>query len=283
MNETSEVADATKPTREEIIDFLRRHFRYYTMSSWNRERSYARNVKVHSLDLTKEQKSRAYDLIYVEETFYEINEMIREFAEENDYRYQASFNGRSSGYIVMIQGGKEPSGYQSFCPGCGQKNYKKVLPAAETPDDQVRNYVRTKNWWAENVYLDQEEVIRSGLPAERVLEIVRGVKAEKVEYSGDDVCGHCGEFGRKNFPTTHQRIYAKGIGMDEDADFEDEDEWTYNDLKKRYDLVKSFDKMVDDCIEMFKSLCDNYEAVEEEVPCVKKVMVLRPIAAAVEA
>jgi uncharacterized membrane protein YkvA (DUF1232 family) len=71
--------------------------------------------------------------------------------------------------------------------------------------------------------------------------------------------------------------------MDEDADFENEDEWTYNDLKKRYDLVKSFDKMVDDCIEMFKSLCDNYEAVEEEVPCVKKVMVLRPIAAAVEA
>jgi hypothetical protein len=41
--------------------------------------------------------------------------------------------------------------------------------------------------------------------------------------------------------------------------------------------------MVDDCIEMFKSLCDNYEAVEEKVPCVKKVMVLRPIAAAVEA
>ena len=36
MNETSEVADATKPTRARMISFLRKHFRYYTMSSWNR-------------------------------------------------------------------------------------------------------------------------------------------------------------------------------------------------------------------------------------------------------
>ena len=38
----------------------------------------------------------------------------------------------------MIQGGREPSGYQSYCPSCGQKNYKKVLPAAESPEDEVQ-------------------------------------------------------------------------------------------------------------------------------------------------
>lgn len=283
MNETSEVADATQPTREEMIQFLEKHFRYFTINSWNKSSSYARNVKVHNLDLTKEQRSRAYDLIYVEETFYEINERLRQFAEGNDYRFQVSFNGRSSGYIVLIQGGKEPSGYQSYCPSCGQKNYKKVLPAAGSPEDEVRNYVRTKNWWVETVYLEQEEVTKHGLAPERVLEIVREVKAEKAEYTGDDICGHCNQPGRVNFAKTHERVYAKGIGMDEDADFRNEDEWDQDSLKNRYDLVKSFDRMVDDCIEIFKSLCDSYEAVEEEVPCVKKVMVLRPIAAAVEA
>ncbi|MBU4223361.1 MAG: hypothetical protein KKA10_17360 [Euryarchaeota archaeon] len=33
MNETNDVADATQPTREEMIAFLRGHFRYYTMNS----------------------------------------------------------------------------------------------------------------------------------------------------------------------------------------------------------------------------------------------------------
>jgi len=107
MNETNDVADATQPTREEMIAFLRGHFRYYTMNSWNKLTSYARNIKICNLGLTGEQESHAYDLIYVEDTFLEINERIREFDEENGYRYQACFNGRSSGYIVMLQGGKE--------------------------------------------------------------------------------------------------------------------------------------------------------------------------------
>src|SRR4030066_1602168 len=114
MNETNDVADATQPTREEMIAFMRGHSRYYTMSSWNRSTSYARKVKIHSLGLTKEQESNAYDLIYVEDTFLEINERIREFSEENGYRYQACFNGRGGGYMVLIQGGREPSGYQSY-------------------------------------------------------------------------------------------------------------------------------------------------------------------------
>ncbi|MBU4129170.1 hypothetical protein KJ582_03540 [bacterium] len=279
MNETNDVADATQPTREEMIAFLRGHFRYYTMNSWNKLTSYARNIKICNLGLTGEQESHAYDLIYVEDTFLEINERIREFDEENGYRYQACFNGRSSGYIVMLQGGKEPSGYQSYCSECGQRNYKKVLPVAETPEDKVRNYIRVKNWWVPDVYIEQEEVKRHGLTMERVLEIVREVKAEKTEYSEDAACGRCGAVARQNFATQHQRIYAQGTGMDEDADFEDEEEWEHYSLKKRYDLVKSFDKMVDDCIEIFRSLCDNYRVVEMEVPCTRTVKVLEPIAA----
>ena len=279
MNETNDVADATQPTREEMITFLRGHFRYYTMNSWNRLTSYARKVKIHSLCLTREQESHAYDLIYVEDTFLEINEKIREFSEENGYRYQACFNGRSSGYIVLIQGGKEPSGYESFCTECGQLNYKRVLPPAETQEDRVRNYIRIKNWWTPDEYIEQEEVTKHGLTIERVLEIVKEVKAEKTEYSGDAACGRCGAVARQNFATPHQRIYTKGIGTDEDSDFENEDEWDLGYIKERYDLVKSFDKMVDDCIEIFKSVCDNYRVVEIKVPCTRIVKVLEPIAA----
>jgi len=279
MNGTNDVADATQPTREEMIAFLRGHFRYYTMNSWNRSTSYARNVKIHNLGLSREQESRAYDLIYVEDTFLEINERIREFSEENGYRYQACFNGRSSGYMVLTQGGKIPSGYESFCTECGQLNYKKVLAPAETPEDKVRNYIRVKNWWTPDVYIEQEEVAKHGLTAERVLEIVKEVKAEKTEYSGDAACGKCGAVARKNFATPRLRVYTQGIGTDEDGDFENEDEWDIGSIQDRYDLVKSFDKMVDDCIEIFRSLCDNYRVIEMEVPCIRTVKVLEPIAA----
>jgi hypothetical protein len=279
MNETNDVADATQPTREEMIAFLRGHFRYYTMSSVNRLTSYARNVKIRNLGLTREQESNAYDLIYVEDTFLEINERIKEFSEENGYRYQACFNGRSSGYIVLIQGGREPSGYQSYCAECGQMNYKKLLPLAETLGDKVRNYIRVKNWWVPDVYIQQEEVTKHGLTTERVLEIVKEVRAEKAEYSGDDACGKCGAVARKNFATPHQRVYTQGIGTDEDTDFENEGEWDLGSIKDRYDLVKSFDKMVDDCIEIFKSVCDNYRVAEMKVPCTRTVKVLEPIAA----
>ena len=278
MNKTNDVADATQPTREEMIAFLRGYFRYYTMNSWNISTSYARNVKIHNLGLLREQESRAYDMIYVEDTFIEINERIREFDEENGYRYQACFNGRSSGYIVLTQGGKELSGYESFCTECGQLNYKKVLPIAETPEDKVRNYIRVKNWWVPDVYIQQEDIIKHGLTKERVLDIIKEVRAEKAEYSGDAACGKCGALARKNFATPHQRIYTKGIGMDEDADFENEDEWDIGSIRDRYDLVKSFDKMVNDCVEIFKSVCDNYRVAEIEVPCTRKARILEPIA-----
>lgn len=260
-----------------MVAFLRGHFRYYTMSSWNRLTSYARNVKIQNLGLTREQRSRAYDIIYAEDAFVEINDRIRMFNEEHNYEYQAAFNGRSGGYIVLLQGGKEPSGYRSYCVRCGQMNYKAVLPEAKTPEDHVRNFIRYKNWWVPEIYPDIEEIKIHGLSTERVLEIVKEVKAEKIEYSEDDICGSCDKHERVNFPTPHMRIFTRTAGMDEDPDFDNEDEWSDKDIKRRYDLIKSFDRMVDDCIEIFKALCDNFEAVEEEVPCVKKVVVLQPV------
>jgi len=110
----------TQPSREEMIEFLSKHFRYDTMSSWNKVTSYARNVKIHNLDLTREQKNRAYEIIQADGAYDEINSILRGFDVANDYRYQIGFNGRSGGYLVLYQGGKNDPAYKTRCDTCGK-------------------------------------------------------------------------------------------------------------------------------------------------------------------
>ena len=39
-----------KRYRETLEKFLKKHFRYNTMNSWNRSTSYANNIKLHNVD-----------------------------------------------------------------------------------------------------------------------------------------------------------------------------------------------------------------------------------------
>ena len=39
-----------KRYKETLIKFLKNHFRYNTMNSWNRSTSYANNIKLHNID-----------------------------------------------------------------------------------------------------------------------------------------------------------------------------------------------------------------------------------------
>jgi hypothetical protein len=55
--------------------------------------------------LTKEQLDKAYELLDVEDSFYQINDLCREFDEDHDYIWQVGFNGRSGGYLVLYRGG----------------------------------------------------------------------------------------------------------------------------------------------------------------------------------
>lgn len=270
------MSEESAPTREEMIDFLREHFRYHTMSSWNNATSYARNVKIYNLGLTREQKDRAYDIIYADGAYDRIDAIIHAFEVAHEFRYQMGFNGRSGGYIVLYEGGQKPSGYQSYCTFCGQLNYKKVAPPAETPEDVVRNHVRTNNCWVDAVYLGQSEIIETGVPGERVLEIVREVKQELEQtgagYTAHNECGVCGNPGRINFVKPHMQTYSRpGAGMDMDDGFED---WDDDSLKSRYDLIKEFDTTVDECISAFRSLVDSCKVVEKEIMVPKTIRVL---------
>ncbi len=104
--------------RTHVLEYLANHFRYYTMHSWNRSTSYARNVKIHNLKLDPETRSRAYELLDVPEAFAEVNELIEAFGRRHDCRWQVGFNGRSNGYLVLYHGGKEKSGYKTRCNLC---------------------------------------------------------------------------------------------------------------------------------------------------------------------
>lgn len=90
------------------------------MNSWNRSTSYARNVKLHNLTLPRSVREKIYEFLDLPEAYDGIHELIAEFERKHDYAWQVGFNGRSSGYLVLYQGGKKASGYKTKCTACGR-------------------------------------------------------------------------------------------------------------------------------------------------------------------
>ncbi len=113
-------------SRKAMESYLGEHFRYPTMNSWNRSTSYANNMKIHHLGISGYIADKLYDLIQTPEFYDQLHELIQTFNEKNDYLWQAGWNGRSGGYLVLYQGGKKPSEYRSYCTSCGQRNYRSV-------------------------------------------------------------------------------------------------------------------------------------------------------------
>ena len=111
-------------SRKAMAQYLSNHFRYNTAGGWNNSTSYANNVKLYNLGLSSEQVDKLYDLLDCEGIFGEINDMLCDFGMNHDYTWQAGFNGRSGGYLVLYQGGKKASEWKSYCTSCGQRNYR---------------------------------------------------------------------------------------------------------------------------------------------------------------
>lgn len=124
MNNTLFSKKVDLRSRKSMIDFLRNHFRYYTMNSWNRSTSYANNVKIYNLSLPSDIENKAYALcmseIHNNPVPFMIESLINEFY--FDTGYTVGFNGRSSGYIVM---------YEAIC----ENNVLKVYPGKSIDED----------------------------------------------------------------------------------------------------------------------------------------------------
>lgn len=168
--------------RKAMVDFLKSHFRYYTMNSWNRSTAYANNVKIPKLGIEdKEVEDKMYSLAYMSEdtadVFFDVHELIRGFV--RDTGYDACFNGRSNGYLVMHE-------------------------------------------------MDGEHV----------------------------------------YP---------GRSIDQDADFDDEDEWSMEALKERVILVSKFDQLCDDILATAVEFCKTHEITTITVTSVSEKQVFVPI------
>lgn len=90
--------------RKSMVDFLKNHFRYNTMNSWNGLTSYANNVKIYNLGLTNEQENYACDILSCDsaDTLYdEIGYICDNFFYETGYKIYS--NGRSGGYLVLYR------------------------------------------------------------------------------------------------------------------------------------------------------------------------------------
>ena len=92
-------------TQEEKLKYIMNHFTYYTMNSWNINKSIANNVKVHRIGLSNEMYIKFFDLLEVDSDYiyFLLKELIEDF-EIISYT-KIFFNGRSSGYLVMTSNG----------------------------------------------------------------------------------------------------------------------------------------------------------------------------------
>ena len=124
--------EVDKRYREAMTAFLKKHFRYNTMNSWNRSTSYANNIKLHQIDKPEDIDSDTwYEMLWITEWQEKLSDMLEDFDRKYNWQWQAGINGRSGGYVVLYKGGIKPSGYKSYCTCCGQKNYQ-ALPEGET-------------------------------------------------------------------------------------------------------------------------------------------------------
>ena len=117
-------------SRKSMTDFLVNHFRYNTMNSWNQSTSYANNVKVYNLGLSKEQENKLYAMLETSEFYTYISDLLSDFSFEHNHLWQVGFNGRSCGYLVLYHGYVKPSDTNPIVL-CAVRKATRLLPKQE--------------------------------------------------------------------------------------------------------------------------------------------------------
>lgn len=100
---------------KQMFNFLKNHFEYPTMNSWNRRYSIANNVKLYNLGLSGDW-CIALDLLENGE-YDTINFMIQDWQREHN-GYEVYFNGRSGGYLVLKEDDTSCGALPDFITEC---------------------------------------------------------------------------------------------------------------------------------------------------------------------
>lgn len=131
--------------------------RYNTMNSWNLSTAPAYNLRIHNV-IDNDLQDKVYEMMNIGGFYDEINNLIRDFDLEHDYRYQTGFNGRSDGYLVLYNGGIRDDRVYSL-PG-------KRIKEGEAPGYVLRSFrklavdiVKHTEYLAKNCSIVDEEYI----------------------------------------------------------------------------------------------------------------------------
>lgn len=245
-------------SRAAMRAFLARHFRYDTMNSWNGLTSYANNVKTHRLGLTPEQSGKADEML---ETDYwdEIRDPIDDFTESQGYEYTIGTNGRSGGYLVLYQSRREKTGHLSYCPSCGQRNFKKVPPTFQDENEKVisKEILNSQGSWHPGNYLGLSSIQALAIPDDEKSKLINVLKVKLADCSETDACGVCRN-SRRNYSVPTSRLMASYKSIDQGEEFFAED-WPMWQLRDRVDLVCAFDAACDEIRSNFINLLEDYD------------------------
>jgi hypothetical protein len=148
-----------------------KRIRYNTMNSWNGSTAPAYNLKVYNV-IDRELQSKVLALMQCEEFYDTINDMIAVFDTLSDHTWQAGFNGRSGGYLVLYKGGKRPSQYKTVCKDCRQKNYRSdTTKCGYCGSENMQPYTGFEVYSMPGQSIDEKEVPTEVLKAFRQLAV----------------------------------------------------------------------------------------------------------------
>lgn len=89
-------------TLESKFDYIKEHFTYDIMNSWNGLESIANKVKIYDLNLTSKQIDKFFELVDIDSSYIydSLAFTIEDF--ENLTNMDIFFNGRNGGYLVIV-------------------------------------------------------------------------------------------------------------------------------------------------------------------------------------
>jgi hypothetical protein len=240
MNLLDRIPTRRPRTKKQMIEYLSSHFRYHTLCSWNRMTSYAHNIKVYNLPWkSRGDESKAYDLVSTAQVALIVEKHLIEFNRQTDHCYSIVNNGRSGGYLVLVESERSDSGYKSECPECGQLNYRFVPPDAGTLDNLLVRQL-LKGWTNETI-LREPEVLRFPATTDEKQNALASLRPIYKDFSAGANCGKCGFERRENLSAPVYQTSIHFSGIDQDEDFSD---WERYALGERVKTVFLFDQTV---------------------------------------
>lgn len=175
---------------KEMFEFLKNHFQYHTMNSWNGLKSIANNVKVYNLELDGDPYVALAAL--QKDDYYCVNSMIEDWEYEHP-NYKVGFNGRSGGYLVLYN----------------DKNNGNVLPTIIADAYDYEDFKQTcQEWYGGVKYFKQElkdyvELVRD---FDKLCDDIRDYVNElsTIDFVKEYLEGVVEEFNESYYPDLHK-------------------------------------------------------------------------------